>query len=237
MTYNMQRYSLFALRGTHRILLVSLLALALLLWKGAWVMMPLLPVIALLMLYYYDPDRQLPSHPLGVMSPIDGTVTMVDLFHDPFLQRPARRIRIRPHLLRVYHSRSPTEGKLMEYWPQRSAQGYGYADIKAALWIQTDELDNLTMIISGKSAAGRPECTVQAGERIGQGARCGRFPIFSRVDILIDQNAYLNVQPGQTVKAGIDTLATFNHDDGAREPQKTTAGDTRNGSSTGSPNV
>ncbi len=209
----MQRYSLFARRGTYRILLVGLLALILLLWKGIWGIVPLLPVIALLLIYYYDPDRQLPSHPLGVMSPVDGTVTVADLSHDPFLQRPARRIRIRPCLFRVYHSRSPTEGKLMEYWPQAPTRSRGYTDIRAAFWIQTDELDDLTVIISGTSVGGRPECAIQAGERIGQGARFGRFPAFSRVDILIDQNAYLNVQPGQTVKAGIDTLATFNHDE------------------------
>ncbi len=175
----------------------------------------LLPATLLLILYYYDPDRELPSHPLGVMSPVDGTVIMIDFFHDPFLARAARRIRIRPNLFRVYHSRSPTEGKLMEYWPQADGQNQGDANktIRAAWWIQTDELDDVTMIVFGESVWGNPECSTQAGERIGQGARCGRFPIFSQIDILVDQKSYLNVQQGQAVTAGIDTLATFNHDE------------------------
>ena len=212
--YDMIRRRLFARFGAPWIMLAVLLMPVMLMWQGAWAMLPFLLTTLLLMVYYYDPDRELPSHPLGIMSPVDGTIIRMDFFHDPFLHRAARRIRIRSGLIRVYHGRSPTEGKLMEYWPQADRENRQYAErtIRAAWWIQTDEQDDVTMIVLGKLAWVRPQCHIRPGERIGQGARCGQFPAGSEIDILIDEKSYLNVQQGQTVKAGVDTLASFNHD-------------------------
>lgn len=168
----------------------------------------------LLMLFFYDFDRELPSHPLGVMSPIDGQIEKIDLFYDPFLNRPAKRIRIHADLLRVYHARSPTEGKLMEYWPvlPEGKRGYDKDTVKAVWWIQTDEKDDVILVVESDSILGGAHCEVQAGERIGQARRCGRFPLFCHIDLLVDEKSFTEVEEGQRVLAGVHTIATFNHD-------------------------
>jgi len=176
--------------------------------------LPALLLVLLLMRFYYDPDRELPSHPLGVMSPVDGIVLTIDLFHDPFLDRTTQRIRIQSSLLGVYYGRSPTEGKMTEFWPVLSEdkQEYTQANTTGALWIKTDEGDDIILVATTKSGWGRTRCEIQAGERVGQARRCGRFPVGNCIDILIDDNSFIEVVPGQRVTAGIDRIATFNHE-------------------------
>lgn len=181
---------------------------------GILLALPLILISLFLILFFIDPDRELPSHPLGVMSPIDGHIEKIELFYDPFLDRTSRRIRIRSSLFRVYQARSPTEGKLMEYWPVLSEDKPGYDKhyVKGVWWIQTDEGDDVIMIVESRFIFGRTYCTVQAGERIGQARRCGRFPMFCRVDLLVDEKSFTEVELGQRVLAGVHTIATFNHD-------------------------
>lgn len=214
----MKRDRIFAAVGIRWIQLSALGAVILYMWLGLFSAMAALAVMLLLMRYYYDPERELPSHPLGVMSPVDGVIMDVRDYHDPFLDRQAQRIRIDAGILRTYHERSPTEGKLVEYWPLAVKPGMGYeAELKAsAWWIQTDEDDDVVMVAMPKPGWGwlRPACAMQAGERVGQARRFGRFSLFSTVDILVEKNTFLKVEPGQKVRAGIDTLATFNHDSG-----------------------
>ncbi len=210
----MKRDRIFARTGIRWIQLSALAAVVLYMSLGVYGSIAAVIVMLWLMRYYYDPERELPSHPLGVMSPVDGTIEEARAYFDPFLDRNAIRIRMRANLFRTYHERSPTEGKLVEYWPLAIKRGTGYNNSAKASgwWIQTDEEDNVLMIVTSHPAWLRSECHVQAGERVGQGRRCGHFPMISRVDIFVDENAFLKVEAGQAVQAGIDTLATFNHD-------------------------
>jgi len=210
----MKRFSFFANDGIRWIL--SAIVLAGFLWVQftVYFALPVVLLALVLMRFYYDPDRELPSYPLGIMSPIDGTIVDIDIMHDPFLDRTVHRIRIQSDLLGVYHGRSPTEGKVMEFWPAlaEDKQGYTKSDTKGVLWIQTDEGDDVIVVVTEKSRWGRTRCEIQAGERAGQARRCGRFPPNSVIDILIDDISYIEVTPGQHVKAGIDRVASFNHE-------------------------
>lgn len=211
----MKRFSFFANEGIRWILLAVVLVAVLWVQFNVYAALPALLLVLLVMRFYYDPDRELPSHPLGVMSPVDGIVLDIDLFHDPFLDRVSQRIRIQTDLLGVYYGRSPTEGKMMEFWPvlPEDKQEYTRANTTGALWIKTDEGDDVTVIATKKSGWGRTRCEIQAGERVGQARRCGRFPVGSCLHILIKENAFIEVAPGQRVLAGIDRIATFNHED------------------------
>ena len=103
----------------------------------------------------------------------------------------------------------------MEYWPQLQSDvpGYRQSEVNGVWWIQTDEKDDVVMIIMSPSKwPARANCTIHAGERIGQGRRCGRFPLFCDVDVLIPDISFLSTEVGQPVKAGVDVLATLNHE-------------------------
>lgn len=210
----MKRFSFFAHDGISWIL--SAIVLTGYLWAqfNVYAALPTVLLTLVLMRLFYDPDRDLPSHPLGVMSPVDGVVISTELFHDPFLDRVAQRIRIQSDLFGVYHGRSPTEGKMVEYWPTLAGdkQGYSQEDTKGAWWIKTDEGDDVVLVVTAGISLGKARCEIQAGERVGQARRCGRFLPHGVIDVLIDENSYVEINPGQRVMAGVNMLATFNHD-------------------------
>ena len=210
-----KRFRIFSPDGSRWVLLASLLTVVIFFQFGLMASLPFALTSVFLMLFYYDPERDLPSHPLAVMSPVDGKVIGIGSFHDPFLERISQRIRIKANLFRVYQARSPTEGKMMEYWPAISVDRPGYTKqlVKGAWWIRTDEGDDVVMVVRSRSFFGRTYCGAQAGERIGQARRCGRFPVFCNIDILISEHSFIEVQEGQSVQAGIHSLATFNHDE------------------------
>lgn len=209
----MKRGRFFAKTGLRWIQLSVISVIMLYMLVGIWSAIAALVMTLVLMRYYHDPERELPSHPLGIMSPVDGFIERIEKFYDPFIQRPAQRIRIKANLFRVYHERSPIEGTLLEYWPLVSKPiSYGTELKASAWWIQTDEQDDVVMVVIGKPVWWRPSCYVQVGERIGQSRRYGHFPILSTVDILLAENVFIQVESGQKIQAGIDSLATFNHD-------------------------
>lgn len=210
----MKRFSFFASAGISWIFLASAVSLVLWIEFGLYVALPAIILTLLLMRFYYDPDRELPSHPLGIMSPVDGVVESVELVHDPFLDRPSQRIRIRSRLLGVYHGRSPTEGKVVEFWPVLSEkkQEYTPQHTRGAWWIKTDENDDVIIVLVSHYKFGQTSCFTHPGERVGQARRCGHFPAGSIIDILIDENSFIDASEGQRVIAGINRIATFNHE-------------------------
>ena len=210
----MKRFSFFASHGIRWILLGVIITGLLWAQFGFHVSLPALLLTLLLMRIYYDPDRELPSYPLGVMSPVDGAVLDTDIVHDPFLDRTVRRIRIKNDLLGAYFARSPTEGKLMEFWPTLAEdhEEYTHDNTRGAIWIQTDESDDLVIVVKLDSPWSVTHCKIQAGERVGQARRCCRFPPGSLIDILLDEKTYTEVTPGKRVRAGIDRVATYNHE-------------------------
>jgi len=80
-----------------------------------------------------------------------------------------------------------------------------------AQWIQSDEKDDLVLVIEVNSRMPRPKCYVQSGERIGQGQRCGFIRFGSRVDVLIPVTSRISVSVGDDVLAGSDIIATLVH--------------------------
>lgn len=210
----MKRFSFFASVGISWILSAVLLVLVLWVQYNFYVALPAILLTMFLMRFYYDPDRELPSYPLGIMSPVDGVVESVELIHDPFLDRPCQRIRIKSDFLGVYHGRSPTEGKIVEYWPSLSTdkQEYTRENTRSVWWIQTDENDDVIIVVTSHFKFGSSHCFIHAGERVGQARRCGRFPTNSTIDLLIDEKSYIDAVEGQRVIAGVDRLATFNHE-------------------------
>ena len=210
----MKRFSFFASVGIGWISLSFIVAGILWLQFGIVAAIPAILFGILLMRFYYDPDRQLPSHPLGIMSPVDGIIESVELMYDPFLERPSQRVRIKPDLMGVYHGRSPIEGKIVQYWPllAEDMQEYTIKTTRGVWWIKTDENDDLVIVASSGFSIGRSGCEIQVGERVGQARRCGRFPTNGRIDLLLDENTYLEAVEGQRVLAGMDRIATLNHE-------------------------
>ena len=188
----MRRFSFFASVGISWILSASAMVVVLWVQFGFYVSLPAILLALFLMRFYYDPD----------------------LMHDPFLDRPSQRIRIKSKLLGVYHGRSPTEGKIVEFWPALSQdkQDYSRELTRGVWWIRTDENDDVIIVLMNQYKLGKISCFIHPGERVGQARRCGHFPAGGIIDILIDENSFIEATEGQSVIAGVHRIATFNHE-------------------------
>lgn len=176
---------------------------------GGWqVSVSLWAALVLLAYLFRDPERDIPSVPLAVLSPADGHVVSVGQCHDPYLDRPAVCIGITTSLLGAYTTRSPVEGKV-EAWQvggtQQVAEGY------YGLWLRTDEDDDVVVMLKPGSVLGAPRCYVHSGERIGQGKRCGFMRFGGRVDVYLPEGSRAAVVEGDDVHAGSAVLATLVH--------------------------
>ena len=79
------------------------------------------------------------------------------------------------------------------------------------MWIQSDEKDDVVLILDIPSSWQKPRCYIHVGERIGQGQRCGRTRLGGNVDLFMPANVRLAVGHGDHVRAGASVLATLVH--------------------------
>lgn len=157
----------------------------------------LIPAVIFVGLYllFRDPLRAVPPTALGVVSPVDGCVVEVRRLEEGRLGVAAHCIVIRVNSFGAYTARSPIEGKIMDLG-------------KKALWVQTDEGDDVVLTFRGYRLGLPPRSFARFGERLGQGQRCAylRLTRFAEVQLPIDGK--VQVVAGQRVVAGNDLLGS-----------------------------
>lgn len=203
------RYPLIAREGWHWIALAAAIALLLQWQLGGWAM-PLWLVAGLLLFLFRDPPRRVPPSPLGVVSPVHGRVLAIDTARDPCLERQAQRITIQMRMSDIFSVRSPMEGKVVQQWLGKrdaSVDGPRYAQ-----WIQSDEEDDVLLVIAPNIRVVRPKCYVHSGERIGQGQRCGFIYFGGQVEVWVPMGTRIDVRTGDILQAGSDIIATLVHE-------------------------
>jgi len=155
---------------------------------------------------YRDPEREISSSPLAVVSPADGIITEVKEVHDPYLNRQAILLAMQIGRVDVYSMRSPVEGKVLE--PKNNCAG---ANQPRGVWLKTDEDDDLVVVMHRGPLHNLPHCNVRIGDRVGQGQRCGYIQMGGRVDVYLPAGSRVEVTSGSHVKAGSDVIATLVH--------------------------
>ena len=160
----------------------------------------------LIVYLFRDPEREIPSSPLAVVSPADGVIAAVDEVHDPYLDRQAILLAIEMSRFGVYSTRSPVEGKFLE--PPNSGDGVSRPH---GVWVKTDEDDDLVLVMHRGPLNNLPHCYVQIGQRVGQGQRCGFIQLGGRVEVYLPINSRAQVEIGSRVYAGSDVIATLVH--------------------------
>lgn len=172
------------------------------LWLGKVALAGWLVVLFLAWLYR-DPRRNVPSLPLGIVSPVDAKVASISEERDPYLERPALHIVLQMSPLGMNSLRSVTEGKVMNYW-RGPAGGQ-----ERAIQIQTDEQDDVVIVLRPGRWIQRLSCNVVAGDRVGQGQRCGHILFGSQVDIYLPVSARSQLVAGQNITAGSELIGEF----------------------------
>ncbi len=160
--------------------------------------------LIVLFLIFRDPPRIIPASPLGVVSPVDGTIVAVDVLQDGVLHGEGHRVLIRIDSFGTYTARAPIEGKIMDL--QGWAREQDVARPTNALWVQTDEGQDVVLQFSGYRFGLAPRSFIQFGERLGQGQRCAYLRLTRFAELLLPTASKVSVAAGQKVSAGIDII-------------------------------
>ena len=157
-----------------------------------------------LWLVFRDPRRTIPAAPLGVVSPVDGRIIAVDLVDRGVVQGEAHRIFIRVDFLGTYTARSPVEGSIRDLNTLASEKVVDYRT--NALWVQTDEKDDVVLQFQGYRFGLPPVALVRYGERIGQGQRCAYLRLARVAEVHLPITSRVLAEAGQRVTAGVDII-------------------------------
>jgi phosphatidylserine decarboxylase len=188
-----------------------LLAAGVITWLAAWLYaIPVLLLGAFFLWFFRDPERQIPALPGAVVSPGDGKVTDVSLVTVGGTMRS--RISIFLSVFDVHVNRSPIAGVIRDVRYQRgkflNAMGANSAEQNEQN-IVTVEGDGRTVIF--KQIAGliarRIAFNLEVGDHVACGQRVGLIKFGSRVDVLFDRDAAIQVKLGDRVKGGASVLA------------------------------
>jgi phosphatidylserine decarboxylase len=177
--------------------------------QPAWALAPLL--LAVFFLWFFrDPDRAIPNVAGGLVSPGDGKVTDVS-FVTTGGEKQAR-ISIFLSVFDVHVNRSPIAGVVREVRYQRgkflNAMNQASADQNEQNIVRVEGDGHVVVFkqIAGLLAR-RIVFHPKVGDRLERGQRVGLIKFGSRVDVLFDAGAVLQVKVGDRVRGGASVLA------------------------------
>lgn len=178
-------------------------------YLSLWFLPIALALLVVMFLVFRDPRRRGPSIALGVVCPTDGEVVEVEKTDKCVVSGDAYRIRIRIDPLGTYTARSPVEGKILNLHSREHGVGPDCPD--NALWVQTDEGENVVLQFHGYRLGLPPRAIVRYGERVGQGQRCAYLRLARFADVFLPFSGKVLVKPGQRVIAGSDVIGSVPH--------------------------
>ena len=192
-----------------------LAAAALLYWLAApaWAIPPVL-LAAFFLWFFRDPERAIPDFPDAIVSPADGKVTDVSATRVDGAART--RISIFLNVFDVHVNRSPIQGIIRDVRYQRgkflNAMNQASAEQNEQNTVRV-EGDGQTVVF--KQIAGllarRIVFDKKVGDSVQRGERVGLIKFGSRVDVLLDSTARLQVKVGDRVRGGASILAYLSH--------------------------
>lgn len=168
-------------------------------------------LLALFFLWFFrDPERAIPDTAGAVVSPADGKVT--DVSSVLMNGVPRTRISIFLSLFDVHVNRSPLAGVIREVHYRKGK----FLNAMNPASAEQNEQNSVTVQGDGqtlvfKQIAGflarRIVFHKKVGDRVERGERVGLIKFGSRVDVLLDVSATLQIKVGDRVKGGASVLA------------------------------
>jgi len=187
------------------------LAAVVIAWLAAWPFaLPVLLVGAFCLWFFRDPERSIPNLPGVVVSPGDGKVTDVSVIDRDGIQRA--RISIFLNVFNVHVNRSPIAGVIRDVRYQRGK----FLNAMAANSAEQNEQNIVTVEGEGRTVvfkqiagliARRIVFNLKVGDTVARGQRVGLIKFGSRVDVVFDRDAAIQVKLGDHVQGGASILA------------------------------
>jgi phosphatidylserine decarboxylase len=190
--------------------------------------LPALFLAGFFLWFFRDPERMIPAQAGALVSPADGKVTDIT----PITSDGASRLRISIFLnvFDVHVNRSPIAGIIREVRYQRGK----FVNAMNAASAEQNEQNVVTVEGDGQTVvfkqiagllARRIVFNKKIGDHVERGERIGLIKFGSRVDVLLDAPASLEVKVGDRVKGGSSVLAYLT----AERPLAGSAGQARRG--------
>ena len=195
-----------------------LLAISVALLGIWWLLIPIALVTGVLLSFFRDPSRRMPSQRGVVLAPADGRVSSIHhLEHYEPLGCPAVCIRIFLSLFNVHINRSPCHG-LVESITHRDG------DHRTALNADSHETNESNLIVLLHPARQQPiaavrqvtgilartiVCGVRVGQIVQRGQRIGMIKLGSTTELYLPEEAteQVVVLVGEKVKGGLSVVA------------------------------
>jgi phosphatidylserine decarboxylase len=167
-------------------------------------------ILAFLILNFFrDPDRKIPTESGVIVSPADGRVVQV-VEENPKGQR-VRRVSIFMSPLDVHVNRAPISGTIREVSYQKGAfhvasqPRASFENEQNVFTIEGEQGKVVVRQIAGVLAR-RIVFWKKAGDRLERGERVGLIKFGSRVDVLLDSEVELRIKVGDHIQAGSSIL-------------------------------
>lgn len=166
--------------------------------------------------FFREPERKPPTDPALVVSPADGTVTLVDEVEEgQFFKRRMKRVSIFLSVFDVHVNRTPiagevlfTEGRGGLYLDARNPEA---SLLNESLFWAFGSKDRLEKAVGVKLITGaiarRIVPWAQLGEQMERGERFAMIRFGSRTDLFMPLNAEVLISVGQKVKGSETAIA------------------------------
>lgn len=186
-------------------------AAALLGWLlGAFWGLPAFLLACFFLWFFRDPERVIPNAAGALVSPADGKVTAVSQVSEDGV--PQLRVSIFLNVFDVHVNRSPISGVIRKVTYQKGK----FLNAMNAASAEQNEQNIVTVEGEGQTVvfkqiagllARRIVFNKKLGEHVERGERVGLIKFGSRVDVLLDRSASVQVKVGDRVKGGSSVLA------------------------------
>ncbi len=165
--------------------------------------------------FFRDPKRRIPDEPNITVAPADGKVVFTGTAPDPFLQRDAFKISVFMNVFSVHSNRIPVSGRVERIWyvPGKFINAVldksSVLNERNAVWIKTDDGDDVVVVQVAGLIARRILCYLKAGQYVRRGERYGFIRFGSRVDLYLPPAFRSGISLGDWVHAGEDVFGYF----------------------------
>jgi phosphatidylserine decarboxylase len=186
-------------------------------WR--WTAIVPLVIFGLILYFFRNPWRHVPTDADAFISPADGVIAEVtEVDHYDFIDGPAIRIGIFLSIFNVHINRAPRAARVaaMHYKPGEflNAMNPESAIRNEFMWIGFEDADQPSIKYAVRQISGliarRIVCALRPGQTVRRGEDFGMIKLGSRTELILPRDAVtVSAVVGQKVFAGSTILARF----------------------------
>jgi phosphatidylserine decarboxylase len=194
---------------------------------AGWTVVAALSLLAAVLVvnFFRDPERAVPTDARAVVAPADGKVVFTGkVFEDRFLRREALKVSIFMNVFNVHVNRVPFAGEITNIHYEKGKFLAANLDKASrdneqnAVVLRLADGEALAFVQIAGLIARRIDCWVKPGDRVERGERFGMIRFGSRVDLYAPATSRLAVANGQQVKAGESIVCYYGSDSRDEKP-------------------